>query len=279
MTRPALTANQALAAQAGGSVAVVAGAGTGKTHMLAHRYLHHLSQGLSPLQIVAVTFTEKAAAELRSRIRALAREAMVASELPEGETEMPHGGAAESRESEDHGIAWPEALAELEAAQISTLHALAARICRDHPEAAGVPADFTVLEDLERQLWTADQLEEAIADLPTEVLEKVPFSVLDKLFPALLDDPLGAEAALAQEPDRWRERIERERARAFEEAIASVDWAGHRAVLERCRGAEGDKGESAIGRCWSAAAAPRATRGSWRGRTAWRACKPSKPRT
>jgi ATP-dependent helicase/nuclease subunit A len=37
--------------------------------MLAERYLYHLESGYSPLTIVALTFTEKAAAELRSRIR------------------------------------------------------------------------------------------------------------------------------------------------------------------------------------------------------------------
>ncbi len=61
-----LTPQQQAAAYADGSVAVIAGAGTGKTHMLAERYLYHLREGeLSPLEVVAVTFTDKAAAELR----------------------------------------------------------------------------------------------------------------------------------------------------------------------------------------------------------------------
>lgn len=65
-----LTEQQQKAAYANHSVAVIAGAGTGKTHMLAERYLYHLrSHEFSPLEIVAVTFTEKAAAQLRSRIR------------------------------------------------------------------------------------------------------------------------------------------------------------------------------------------------------------------
>ncbi len=73
-----LRAAQRRAVQARASVAVTAGAGTGKTHMLAHRYLHHLEHGLEPLQVVAVTFTERAAAELRARIRALVAEAHAA---------------------------------------------------------------------------------------------------------------------------------------------------------------------------------------------------------
>ena len=56
-----LTPDQARAAYAPTSVAVRAGAGTGKTHMLTERYVFHLRQGLSPLEVVAVTFTERAA--------------------------------------------------------------------------------------------------------------------------------------------------------------------------------------------------------------------------
>ena len=74
-----LTPEQQAAAYAPSSVVITAGAGTGKTHMLAERYLYYLRErNLSPLEIVAVTFTEKAATELRSRIRAL-----VSRELPE----------------------------------------------------------------------------------------------------------------------------------------------------------------------------------------------------
>lgn len=100
-----LTPKQEAAVYTNASVAVTAGAGTGKTHMLAERYLYHLRvHDFSPLEVVACTFTNKAAAELRSRIRSL-----VTKQLPD-RTEMH---------------------TELEAAQISTIHALATRICRE----------------------------------------------------------------------------------------------------------------------------------------------------
>ena len=55
-----LTPEQKRAAEAKGSLAVTAGAGTGKTRMLAERYLYHVREhALSPLSIVAVTFTER----------------------------------------------------------------------------------------------------------------------------------------------------------------------------------------------------------------------------
>ncbi|NJL52321.1 MAG: UvrD-helicase domain-containing protein [Hydrococcus sp. SU_1_0] len=124
---PNLTPEQQAAAYAPCSVVITAGAGTGKTHMLAERYLYYLRErNLSPLEIVAVTFTEKAATELRSRIRSL-----VSQELPQR----------------------LDLLAELEAAQISTIHALSARVCQEHFQVINIPADFQVLDDLEGQGW------------------------------------------------------------------------------------------------------------------------------
>lgn len=220
-----LTPEQARAVSAPGSVAVVAGAGTGKTKMLAHRYLHHLDQGLSPLQVVAVTFTEKAAAELRSRIRALAR----------------------SRRSENR-----RALVELEAAQISTIHALAARICREHPERAGVSADFRLLDDLERAIWKSARLEEAIVALPAAVHAHLHVTLLRRLLATLLDDPVVAEEALVHGPERWRELLAAEQDAAFGEVTGDPEWATLRALLASVAGAEGDKGEAARRACLEA---------------------------
>jgi ATP-dependent helicase/nuclease subunit A len=213
-----LTPEQASAAHCETSVAVVAGAGTGKTHMLASRYLHHLKQGLSPLEVVAVTFTEKAAAELRARIRAYAHE-----ELPER----------------------PEALVELEAAQISTIHALASRICRDHPDAADVPPDFGVLEALEGELWMAERFEEALATLPASIFEALPYALLKDALVALLEEPAMAEEALQHGPDGWAALVERARGEALSVLTTNPDWQEAVSTVRRYEGAADDLAEIA----------------------------------
>lgn len=225
MSVAGLTPEQARAVQAPGSVAVVAGAGTGKTKMLAHRYLHHLENGLSPLQVVAVTFTEKAADELRSRIRALVRQ------------ERP----ADRRSQ-----------VEIEAAQISTIHALAARVCRDHPDEAEVAPDFTVLDEVEGALWHAEQLEDAIATLPAEVLAAVPVYVLRTVLGRLLADPLSAAPALERGPEDWRALLEAEHEAAYARLAADPRWNEWRSVLTNHVGSEGDLKEIARRHCLAA---------------------------
>ncbi|NMV12127.1 UvrD-helicase domain-containing protein, partial [Vibrio parahaemolyticus] len=105
------------AIEAKGSIVVRAGAGTGKTQMLAGRFVHEvIANKLSPLEIVAVTYTEKAAAELRARVRMLM---------------LQHGS--------------PQLAAEADAAMIGTIHSLAAHICREFGELIDLPTDFAIL--------------------------------------------------------------------------------------------------------------------------------------
>lgn len=208
---------QRRAVEAPGGVAVVAGAGTGKTHMLAHRYLKHVRDGLDPLEIVAVTFTERAAAELRSRIRAL---------LHAG---LPSGSPARLT---------------VEAAQISTMHALAQRICREFPEQAGVAPDFTILDDLEGGMWLTERIESALATVPGELFEAVPYQSVKSALSALLDDPITADAAFANPPGEWPALVKSTRAAALAAMTGAAGWREAVDIVRTTVGTEGDRRET-----------------------------------
>ncbi|ANV85832.1 hypothetical protein AWQ21_14975 (plasmid) [Picosynechococcus sp. PCC 7003] len=210
-----LTKQQEKAVTSKTSVSVTAGAGTGKTHMLAARYLHHLTEnGYSPLQVVAMTFTEKAATELRARIRQA-----IAQEHPDR-------------------FDW---LAEVEAAQISTFHAVAMRICREHPEAAGVPATFQPLDEWEGKIWQAEQLNLALAEMPTELYGDIPYSTLKEAIAALLGDPLSARKALEKTREDWFPAFRDKQQQVIKHLLASEIWQETQAIITQYQGAPGDK--------------------------------------
>lgn len=94
-----------------GPVLVLAGAGTGKTRVLTTRIAHILATGRAfPSQILAVTFTNKAAREMKERIGVLV------------------GGAVE-------GMPW-----------LGTFHSIGVKLLRRHAELVGLSSDFTILD-------------------------------------------------------------------------------------------------------------------------------------
>ena len=99
--------------QINGPVLILAGAGSGKTATMTHRIAHMIEQGIDPHSILAVTFTNKAAAEMRSRIEALV-----------GET---------------RGM-W-----------VMTFHAMCLRVLRYSCEALGYKAGFTVYDETDKK--------------------------------------------------------------------------------------------------------------------------------
>ena len=113
-----------------GPVLVLAGAGTGKTRVLTTRIAHILATGRAfPSQILAVTFTNKAAREMKERIGVLV------------------GGAVE-------GMPW-----------LGTFHSIGVKLLRRHAELAGLRSDFTILDTddvvrLIKQLIQAEGLDD-----------------------------------------------------------------------------------------------------------------------
>src|SRR5438445_5724138 len=96
-----------------GPVLILAGAGTGKTRAITYRMANLIADGVPAEAILAVTFTNKAAQEMRNRVSDLLLRAGVPPAQP-----------------------W-----------ISTFHSLCARLLRREAAAAGLPRDFAIYDD------------------------------------------------------------------------------------------------------------------------------------
>jgi ATP-dependent helicase/nuclease subunit A len=115
----------------GESLIVEASAGTGKTSELIQRIVRVLAAGTRVDQIVAVTFTHKAAGELKIRLRA--------------ELDKARAGCADAEER----ARLEDALERLEEAAIGTIHGFCAQILRERPVEARVDPDFAELTEPE----------------------------------------------------------------------------------------------------------------------------------
>src|SRR5690349_5811768 len=106
----------------GGPLLILAGAGSGKTRVITRRVAWLLEQGVRPANILAITFTNKAADEMRQRIEALVPGSRV----------------------------W-----------ISTFHALGARLLRQYGERLGLDRNFTIYDQTDRAKLVKIALEDA----------------------------------------------------------------------------------------------------------------------
>lgn len=115
---------------------VTAGAGTGKTSVLTSKYLRLLEERRAGVnEILAITFTNKAAAEMRDRIRLSIQEHLQ--------------GASDTAEAEY----WQSQLLKLESAKISTFHSFCLGLLREHPLEAGVPPISGILIEGEEAVY------------------------------------------------------------------------------------------------------------------------------
>jgi ATP-dependent helicase/nuclease subunit A len=120
---PDQAARRRIATDLDANLFVEAGAGAGKTSSLVGRIVALVDSGVDITSIAAITFTEKAAAELRQRLRQA----------------LTDGGHHAALTTLDH-------------APIGTLHSFARRILNDFPVDAGLPPGFDVVDELESHL-------------------------------------------------------------------------------------------------------------------------------
>ena len=199
---------------------IEAGAGTGKTTRVVRLLLQSLlATGTEPSRLLALTFTVRAANEMRDRLGTwLAR--LVAGE-PVGEL---HGGLelfGDPATARGRGL---RALAELDRIEIGTIHSFAAHLLRQYPLEGGVsPAfeedDGTRAAAIFRDLWPR-WLEGRLADLTAleflqSLLGRLELTHLRRFAEALCED--GAPLELAEDRGRaeaWRARLAEAAARA-----------------------------------------------------------------
>ena len=142
-----------IASDLSSNLIVEAGAGTGKTYALVSRLVALIKDGVRMRDIVAITFTEAAAAELSERIRT--RIEQLLDELsPENATDLL------ARDLSDAARALlSSAVSDLDQATIQTIHSFAAQLLRERPLDAGLPPGWTVLDEIESSQRLADRWE------------------------------------------------------------------------------------------------------------------------
>ncbi|MBI5047633.1 MAG: UvrD-helicase domain-containing protein [Deltaproteobacteria bacterium] len=140
-----------------GPLLIIAGAGTGKTKVITHRIAHLIESGVNPNQILALTFTEKAAGEMEERVDRL----------------VPYG----------YSNVW-----------ISTFHSFGDRVLRDNVLEIGLTPDFKVLSEAERIIFLKENLFELPLNYyrplgnPTKYI-----SAITGLISRLKDEDVGPE--------------------------------------------------------------------------------------
>ena len=173
-----------------GPLLILAGAGSGKTRVLAHRIAYLVGvKGVPPFRILAVTFTNKAAAELRERIISL---------VGEGGRDV----------------------------QAGTFHALCARVLRRDGEAIGISRRFVIYDTDDQQALMKQILREEDMPLTGEFRPSIVLGAISRAKNEMLDPTFLAENAanhrertIARLASRYQQRLQTARALDFDDLL------------------------------------------------------------
>ncbi len=198
---------------------VTAGAGSGKTRVLVDRFIALLDTHPDwPLpSLVAITFTEKAAREMRDRVRRAVEQRIKQATEAQDDTQIQRWRAHE---------------AALDSARIGTIHSLCASILRANTAEVGIDPRFEVLDEMESTLVRNDALDVAMAQLAEGDTARLLAAYGVGRVRGVLSDLIGTSIDIAPGPylDRWQTLYEQaarqqlDQMRRDDEFTAAIRW-------------------------------------------------------
>ena len=180
-----------------GPLLILAGAGSGKTRVITHRAIHLILSGAARAdEILAVTFTNKAATEMRERVDALLRQI----DRPQDSTLIT----------------------------LSTFHSLCARILRRHADRLGLSWSFQIYDDLDQKRVIRDLLREKDRDSDAQSVRQMS-NYIERLKHRGVLPPRAHELAHTQQDEEsaffyeaYQERLRRDNCLDFGDLILGV---------------------------------------------------------
>jgi len=218
---PEFTAAQRQAIETDGiDLVVTAGAGSGKTLVLVKRFLRLLSSPNRDFRsLMAVTFTEKAAREMRDRVREeIDLHLLGAEDLP-------------SRQL------WQDHRHRIDSARIGTIHSMCATLLRENPAEAGLDPQFQVLDEVETDVLLTETIDDLLAEVlrqggqEIELLFALGAPTVADMLRALVSDRNVADGAWLSLPDTpqeilslWESNLIAEQCAVVSSLLAHHEW-------------------------------------------------------
>lgn len=251
------------------NVLVSAGAGSGKTHVLVERYVEILRNdpSLTVDGIIAVTFTRKAAGEMRTRLKSRFRQLT---------------------ETESDSEKWRQCLADIDSARIGTIHSLCESILKAFPAESGIDPQFEVIDEVSQAQILEESIDQTFREVISVGLPEIKLlsehnieeirNWLKQMLGASLQFDEAAGMLLSLDSDNLlqhlndtRHRIQR---RMLQDVIAKPDWKHAysylaetfaREKLEALRLAVVQAAEDIIRKCGQPSTTPDECAELWRG--------------
>ncbi len=261
MKQPIDAEHRAAALDTSRSHHVESPAGSGKTLLLTRRFLKLLGEVRDPAEILAITFTEKAAGEMRQRITGFLEGRTPAND-PGGELTLLAERAIEAHRNKAHLLTAPDTL------NIMTFHGFCSYIARRAPLEAGVAPDFEIIDDNDQAILLEETVRAALKGFfacSTSDSRRIAFENRLLYHNNNWRGISGEFTGIIKNRDRFRELIELIRqtgGRGLSELPALLDKRLRVYMESRLRNLILCLEETELGRCWQELAAHLADRGA-----------------